>query len=48
MLVEQNIKLTLDLADDVVIVNTGAVVFHGTAAETKANTTVISQHLGVF
>ena len=48
VLVEQNIKLTLDLADDVVIVNTGAVVFHGTAAETKANTTVISQHLGVF
>jgi branched-chain amino acid transport system ATP-binding protein len=48
VLVEQNIKLTLDLADDVVIVNTGAVVFQGTAAETKANTTVIAQHLGVF
>ena len=28
VLVEQNIKLTLDLADDVVIVNTGAVVFY--------------------
>jgi branched-chain amino acid transport system ATP-binding protein len=48
VLVEQNIKLTLDLADDVVIVNTGAVVFNGTAAETRANTAVISQHLGVF
>jgi len=48
VLVEQNIKLTLDLADDVVIVNTGAVVFNGTAAETKANETVIAQHLGVF
>jgi branched-chain amino acid transport system ATP-binding protein len=48
VLVEQNIKLTLDLADDVVIVNTGAVVFQGTAMETKANTAVISQHLGVF
>ena len=48
VLVEQNIKLTLDLADDVVIVNTGAVAFTGTAAETKANTAVISQHLGVF
>ena len=35
VLVEQNIKLTLDLADDVVIVNTGAVVFTGTAAETR-------------
>jgi branched-chain amino acid transport system ATP-binding protein len=48
VLVEQNIKLTLDLADDVVIVNTGAVVFNGTAAETKANQAVIAQHLGVF
>ena len=48
VLVEQNIKLTLDLADDVVIVNTGAVVFNGTAAETKANQPVIAQHLGVF
>jgi branched-chain amino acid transport system ATP-binding protein len=48
VLVEQNIKLTLDLADDVVIVNTGAVVFQGTAAETRTNTAVISQHLGVF
>jgi branched-chain amino acid transport system ATP-binding protein len=48
VLVEQNIKLTLDLADDIVIVNTGAVVFQGTAMETRANTAVISQHLGVF
>ena len=48
VLVEQNIKLTLELADHVVIVNTGAVVFTGTAAETSANTAVISQHLGVF
>jgi branched-chain amino acid transport system ATP-binding protein len=48
VLVEQNIKLTLDLADDIVIVNTGAVVFQGTAAETKTNAAVISQHLGVF
>jgi branched-chain amino acid transport system ATP-binding protein len=48
VLVEQNIKLTLDLADEVVIVNTGAVVFTGTAAETRANEKVIAQHLGVF
>jgi len=48
VLVEQNIKLTLELADDVVIVNTGAVAFTGTAAGTRANTAVISQHLGVF
>jgi branched-chain amino acid transport system ATP-binding protein len=48
LLVEQNIKLTLDLADEVVIVNTGAVVFTGTAAETRGNQAVIAQHLGVF
>jgi len=48
VLVEQNIKLTLDLADDVVIVNTGAVVFTGTAAQTRTNDKVIAQHLGVF
>ena len=48
LLVEQNIKLTLDLADDVVIVNTGRIVFSGTAAETRTNDKVIAQHLGVF
>jgi branched-chain amino acid transport system ATP-binding protein len=48
VLVEQNIKLTLDLADDVVVINTGRVVFQGTAAELRTNDAVISQHLGVF
>ena len=48
VLVEQNIKLTLDLADDVVIVNTGAVVFSGTAAEVRSDEKRIAQHLGVF
>jgi branched-chain amino acid transport system ATP-binding protein len=48
VLVEQNIRLTLDLADEVVIINTGSVVFQGTAAETRANEPMIAQHLGVF
>jgi len=48
VLVEQNIKLTLDLADDVVIVNTGAVAFSGTAEEVRADEKRITQHLGVF
>ena len=48
VLVEQNIKLTLDLADDVVIVNTGAVVFSGTADEVRTDEKRIAQHLGVF
>jgi branched-chain amino acid transport system ATP-binding protein len=48
VLVEQNIKLTLNLADEVVIINTGSVVFRGTPAELERNDAVISQHLGVF
>jgi branched-chain amino acid transport system ATP-binding protein len=48
VLVEQNIKLTLNLADDIIIINTGSVVFRGTPAELNANDAVISQHLGVF
>ena len=45
VLVEQNIKLTLDLADDVVIVNTGAVVFSGTARRGRAPTTSASRSI---
>jgi branched-chain amino acid transport system ATP-binding protein len=48
VLVEQNIKLTLDLADDVVIINTGRVVFRGTADRIKLDDAIVSQHLGVF
>ena len=48
VLVEQNIKLTLNLADEVVIINTGSVVFQGTPDELSAKEAVISQHLGVF
>ena len=33
VLVEQNIKLTLELADDIVILNSGSVVFTGAARE---------------
>jgi len=48
VLVEQNIKLTLDLADEVVIVNTGAVVFSGSSDEVRTDEKRIAQHLGVF
>jgi branched-chain amino acid transport system ATP-binding protein len=47
VLVEQNIKLTLELADDIVIINSGRVVFSGRAAGVKADDAVIVQHLGV-
>jgi len=48
VLVEQNIKLTLDLADDIVIINTGRVVFQGAADRIRLDDAIVSQHLGVF
>jgi branched-chain amino acid transport system ATP-binding protein len=47
VLVEQNIKLTLELADDVTILNSGSVVFAGSAAALKMNDAIVTQHLGV-
>jgi branched-chain amino acid transport system ATP-binding protein len=48
VLVEQNVKLALDLADGAVILNTGRVVFAGDAAGVRDNQSLITQHLGVF
>src|SRR5438128_6124859 len=48
LLVEQNIKLALDLADDVVLLNTGRVVFAGTVDQVRDDKALITQHLGVF
>jgi branched-chain amino acid transport system ATP-binding protein len=48
VLVEQNIKLALELADEVVIINTGTVVFKGEARSIKLDDPIVSQHLGVF
>jgi len=47
ILVEQNIKLTLDIADDIVIMNSGQVVFAGPSAEVRARQDLIELHLGV-
>ena len=47
VLVEQNIKLTLELADDIVILNSGSVVFAGAAGELKMDDAIVAQHLGV-
>jgi branched-chain amino acid transport system ATP-binding protein len=48
LLVEQNIKLALDLADEVVILNTGRVAFSGSAGQVRSDQALITQHLGVF
>jgi branched-chain amino acid transport system ATP-binding protein len=48
VLVEQNIKLTLELADDIAIINSGRVVFTGAASQIKINDPIVAQHLGVY
>jgi len=48
VLVEQNVKMTLGLAHDVVVINTGAVVFEGPVEEARRDEARLAQHLGVF
>jgi branched-chain amino acid transport system ATP-binding protein len=48
VLVEQNIQLALDVADQVVILNTGRCVFTGSASEVLNNEQLVAQNLGVF
>src|SRR6266852_3239873 len=48
VLVEQNLNLALDVADQAVILNTGRCVFEGPAQELVNNDAIISQNLGIF
>ena len=48
LLVEQNVRLALELADEVVILNTGRVAYNGPVASVRDNEALITQHLGVF
>jgi branched-chain amino acid transport system ATP-binding protein len=48
VLVEQNAKLVLDLADDIVILNSGRVAVSGAAREMSQAAVDLRQHLGVF
>ena len=48
VLVEQNIQLAFELADDVAILNTGRVAFAGPVEQVRSNEALITQHLGVF
>jgi len=47
VLVEQNVHLAFSLADDVVLLNTGRVVFAGPASDIRDDHALIAQHLGV-
>ncbi len=48
VLVEQNLKLALDVADQAVILNTGRCVFDGSAEELVNNDAIVSQNLGIY
>ncbi|MEA2979484.1 MAG: branched-chain amino acid transport system ATP-binding protein, partial [Alphaproteobacteria bacterium] len=48
VLVEQNPRLVFDIADDIVILNTGQVAVVATAAELNRDSVDLRQHLGVF
>ena len=48
VLVEQSPKLVFDIADDIVILNSGRVAVVSTAAELKGGGIDLRQHLGVF
>jgi len=48
LLVEQNLKLALDLADRAVILTTGRSIFEGNVTELRVNDTLLTQNLGVF
>jgi branched-chain amino acid transport system ATP-binding protein len=48
VLVEQNAKLVFDVADDIVILNSGHVVVDGPAAELRQRSLDLRQHLGIY
>jgi len=48
VLVEQNAKLAFDVADEVVILNSGRVVVDASAAELRQSGVDLRQHLGIF
>jgi branched-chain amino acid transport system ATP-binding protein len=48
VLVEQNAKLVFDVADDIVILNSGQVAVAGTADELRQSGVDLQQHLGIF
>lgn len=47
LLVEQNLKFALKLADHIVLLNTGRIVFSGTCAEAQAKPEILQQNLGL-
>jgi branched-chain amino acid transport system ATP-binding protein len=47
LLVEQNIRLAMDVADKAYIISSGRIVYRGVPAELKKQKDILDQHLGV-
>ncbi|EGF30232.1 branched-chain amino acid ABC transporter, ATP-binding protein [Oxalobacteraceae bacterium IMCC9480] len=47
LLVEQNLGLAMKVADDVVLLNTGRVVFAGSGADFRQQQAQLQSHLGI-
>jgi branched-chain amino acid transport system ATP-binding protein len=47
LLVEQNLRLAMDVADYVYIISSGSIVYQGTPDELKIEKNILDQHLGV-
>jgi len=48
ILVEQNVRLALGLADEVAVINTGRLVLQAPAAQVATDDALLERHLGVF
>ena len=48
VLVEQNPKLVFDVADDILILNSGRVVLEGATTEVRLRGADLHQHLGIY
>lgn len=47
MLVEQNLALAMSVADDIYVLSSGQLVFHGTPQQLAKEPHILNQHLGV-
>jgi branched-chain amino acid transport system ATP-binding protein len=48
ILVEQNVKMTLNLCDEIAVMNTGQIAYRGTPADFAGNPDLAARLLGVF
>jgi branched-chain amino acid transport system ATP-binding protein len=47
LLVEQNFKLAMDVADYAYVITSGHIVYEGTPNELQSQTEILDRHLGI-